>query len=466
MQVHDTLTKLDIDITGIRQNSITITSILSFCNNLTDLVFSSTAEPLAVKLKNFNEQIKDYPSLINLELMSHHINGDDIESIIQRCQQLRRLVLSGCDSSVLETLVHNSTPNLELFSYNDGIDGPPLPMLQEKKATTNNNSNVEIGTQRQGHQYEQGLRVIYTSYGETSVRPEDLIPLIYKNRKTLENVRACMSHMTEAQLEYLYTRYPDFKLENLKHLSTWLSPGIQQFMLHKVIQNSNTLSTLVAVGDYNMDLLLRALINRTPLSGLNISHVYDSINNASRLLIQLFAQYAKLSGNNTTNSSLNWIKLRYCNQVTDDVLKTLSGIKTLHDIHLGGLRMVSTVGILQFIDTLGNQITHVFFHDMYSVNDNIIIALGDLANLVLVKLEVLNNVTDKGVRILVDNKKRKSRRLTTLEVTECSSISQECISYAQKNVKTVHYNSPYSEYYVTKSKKNYYVSRSVWYDRF
>ncbi|KAG2219000.1 hypothetical protein INT45_007662 [Circinella minor] len=465
MQVQDTLTRLDINITGIQHELITIPSILSFCNNLTDLVFCSKAEPLDMNLKNFTKQIKHYPSLVNLELISFHINGNDIVPIIQRCQQLRRLVLSGCDSSVLEALVRTSTPNLELFSYNDGIDGSPLPMLQEKKATANNDSYNKTEYQQQEHQNQQGLRVLYTSYGETSVRPENLIPLIYKNRKTLENVRACMSHITNTQLEYLYEKYPDFKLENIKHLSTWLSPGIQQFMLRKVIQNSNTLSTLVAVGDYNINLLLKALINRAPLLGFNISHVYDSTNDVTQLLIQLFGQYAKYSKSDRPDASLNWVKLRYCNQVTNDVLKKLSGIKTLHDIHLGGLNHISNDALLQLINKLGNQITHIFLHDMNLVNDDIIIALGDLDNLLLVKLEILNNVTDKGARALVDNKKRKLRRLTTLEITECPLISQECISYAQKNVKTVRYNSPISEYYVTKAKDTHYVSRSFWYDR-
>ena len=86
-------------------------------------MFCSKAEPLGIKLKGFAERSKQYPSLVNLRLMSLHINGHDIEPILQGCLQLRRLVLSGCDSSVLEALIRTSTPYLELFSYKDGIDG-------------------------------------------------------------------------------------------------------------------------------------------------------------------------------------------------------------------------------------------------------------------------------------------------------------------------------------------------------
>ncbi|KAG2218999.1 hypothetical protein INT45_007661 [Circinella minor] len=415
------------------------------------LTFNAPETDLTIWKEGFDPQFQHH-SLVNLEIDSKNITGEIIEPILEQCQQLRRLVLRSCSISVLETLVGTSTPNLELFCYNDGIDGSPLPMLQEKKK------------EDEALQQQKGLRVIYTSYGETSVSPQALLPLIYKNRETLENLRGCMSDLPEAQIAVLHRRYPNFKLRNLKHLATWLGPGIQEFMMRVAIQNSNVLSTLVVVGGYNLNLLLTALINRIPLSGLNISHVYlyHVTNDIIQLLIQLFTHYAESSSNNTKSTSLNWIKLRYCDLVTDDVLKKLSDIKTLHDIHLGGLEYVSSVGILQFINKLGNQITHVFLHDMELVNDDIIIALGDLDNLLLVKLEVLDDVTDKGVRTLIDNKKRKLRRLTTLEITECPLISQECISYAQQNVKTVRYNSPFSEYYVTKAKDTYYVSRSSW----
>ncbi|KAI9255074.1 hypothetical protein BDA99DRAFT_517810, partial [Phascolomyces articulosus] len=197
----------------------------------------------------------------------------------------------------------------------------------------------------------------------------------------------------------------------------------------------------------------------------------------SRLLLRLVTKYAQASNtcdspitnnNDTatslkTKASLNWIKLRYCSElVTDEVLLSLSSIKTLHDIHLGGLRNISINNMIQMFNILGNQVTRVFLHDMDLVNDNVMAALGDLDNLYLVKLELLHTVTDQGIQTLVDKKTGAPQKLVTLEVTECNLITENCIQYTRERIKTVRFNSPYSEYYITKAKKGYYVSRSPW----
>ena len=172
MQIRDTLTKFNLDVSKTHESSITITSIVSCCNNLTDLLFSSKYIDFELMVGELSPQFQ-HQSLVNLEISSYNVTGRSIEPIIQPCQQLRRLVLDSCDSSVLETLVRNSTLNLELFSYNNGINDRPLPMLEETKTTRYQD--------RRQQRRQEGLRIIYASYGESSVQPKDLLPLIYKN---------------------------------------------------------------------------------------------------------------------------------------------------------------------------------------------------------------------------------------------------------------------------------------------
>ncbi|KAI9255068.1 hypothetical protein BDA99DRAFT_152122 [Phascolomyces articulosus] len=366
-------------------------------------------------------------------------------------------------------MTRHPTPNLELFSFNDKIDGPPLPMLQDySEKTMKDDLKSKKGMKK------QGLRVLYTSYGESPVLSEYFIPLLYKHQETLENVRGCLSSLSESQVQGFYEKYSRFKLENLKHLATWLEPGIQDFMLHTAIRGTNKISSITAVGGHDLELFLTTLMDRASLDGLNLSHMYWSGVDTTLLLIQVFNKYAKLSSSSNKGAtdtttpgsaatSLKWIKLRYCNpMVTDKVLMSLTGIKTLHDIHLGGLTSISTWGMVQMIQKLDSQITHVFLHDMFLVTDSIIVALGNLDNLPLVKLELLEQVTNLGIRALVDKKMMTIQKLVTLEVTECKLITQDCIRYAMEKVKTVRYNSPYSEYYMTKAKNGYYVSRSAW----
>ncbi|KAI9255071.1 hypothetical protein BDA99DRAFT_607018 [Phascolomyces articulosus] len=480
-QIGNTLTKLDINIVGDVQNTVTVACILLSCKSLTDLVYSTEAS-LSIKADMFRSLIKygQHPSLVNLELSSPLIVGNDIGPIIQGCQALRRLVVDNCDVTVLEVMVSHSTPNLELFSFNDKIDGPPLPKLQDNNEVIYNSSNSSDMENK-----KQGLRVLYTSYGENAVSSEFFIPLMYKHRDTLENVRGCLSSLSERQLQGIYAKFPRFKLTNLKHLATWLEPGIQEFMLYTAIRGANKLSSITAVGEHNLELVLSTLLDKkTPLTGLNLSHIYWSSGVITGLLIQLFKKYAHAADSffnhnlapskaiaattsstvlSKTASSLNWVKLRYCDLlVTDEVLMSLTWIKSLHDIHIGGLTTISTNGIIQMFNRLGNQITRVFLHDMYLVNDRVIVALSNLDNLSLVKLELLDEVTDQGIRTLIDIKMNAPQKLKTLEVTECGMITEDCIKYARKKVKAVHYNSPYSEYYVTKIKTGYHVSRSAW----
>ena len=52
-----------------------------------------------------------HDALINLELRSAHITGEDIETLLRKCQRIRRLIMFGCNVSVLST-IDNHARNL------------------------------------------------------------------------------------------------------------------------------------------------------------------------------------------------------------------------------------------------------------------------------------------------------------------------------------------------------------------
>ncbi|KAI9268848.1 hypothetical protein BDA99DRAFT_557630 [Phascolomyces articulosus] len=216
--------------------------VLSLENGEKDIPFIRAASSLAPRFDHGHYLRNCHPSLVYLELSSPLITGHDIELILQGFQELRRLIADDCDDSVLEVMV-------------DQIDGPPFPMLHEKKRKVVRN---EDGKKIK----KQGLRVLYTSYGERRVRSEYFIPLMYKHRDILEDIRACLSPLSVLQMQEFYEQYPQFKLENLKHLAIWLKPGILEFMLRTAVRGAKELSSITAVDDHNLELLFAILLEK------------------------------------------------------------------------------------------------------------------------------------------------------------------------------------------------------------
>ena len=80
------------------------------------------------------------------------------------------------------------------------------------------------------------------------------------------------------------------------------------------------------------------------------------------------------------------------------------------------------MGIKQFITHLSNQLTHVQFENMVQVDDKIMMSLGDMSKLSFVKIQRLQNVTDQGIRSLVE---RKDKNATTTTTTTTGGVSSK-----------------------------------------
>ncbi|KAI8139381.1 hypothetical protein BJV82DRAFT_694330 [Fennellomyces sp. T-0311] len=399
-QARHTLTRLEIDLGG-NSNPVTMAETLVLCDSVTELTYSTTFT-MSVVTGNFAKLKKQHP-LASLELTTKSTTGRDIISMLQKCQQIRRLVMNGCMDTVLEPITAY-TPNLEIFGYNTGV---PIPPLEDTRGVP-------------------GLREIYTSNGGEPVYAPSLLPLLYRNRKTLERVCANMSPLSEPERQQMNTTFADFTLPNISELTFWCYSGIQPFILQS-IRSTMTLTSLAVVNSYDLDPVIRAIAKLPPLTLLQISHITTTTNRS--LLIQLCSRYARAS---KTRPALNTIIFRHCDEVTDDVIAALAEIKTLQNVTFGGLDHITTGGIIHFIQLSGQQLTDIRLDGMDSVTDSIVIALGDCENLSSIKLGNLVNVTDYGLRGLV---LKRSHTLSTVVLKNCPLISAECISYCTKRLK-------------------------------
>ncbi|KAG2218998.1 hypothetical protein INT45_007660 [Circinella minor] len=416
LQIENTLTYLDINVGFTCNPEISIAEVIATFPYLTDLIFSSESRFYPQVEYFYDIMTTPHQYMINLELRASIILETDIKCIATFCPKLRRLVLNGCVNKVLHAIVEcqNTTmKNLEIFAFNPDNIHPPIPTLSTlstKTQTMVNDNGIDESNE------EKGLRILYTNNGCTPVPTEDILPLIYQNRETLETIYACISRLTDIELEYLYNKYVNFELKKIKYLTIWLAKGIQQWMLG-AIKNSTSLVWLELVDIWDVNALMDTLIKMPPL--YHIKLVAASMKPSDhKKLIQLLERYAQIANDGKTDS-LRSIAIQFCdNVITDDILGTLGNIKTLEEVWLGGLtHTTSVVEIHTFIAKLGKQQLKGIYFDRISVITDTTIAtvLGDMVDtLSYIKLKELEYISDNGIRALIDKKTNDKNGLSLL----------------------------------------------------
>ncbi|KAI7847450.1 hypothetical protein BDC45DRAFT_611014 [Circinella umbellata] len=414
-QTRQTLTTLDLDF-GSNTNLIKLADLIMTCTNLTKSSFTTT-QPLAEIIGNFST-VERHEALIDLQMKAKLITGKDIEPMLKQCQQIRRLVMDTCEETVFDVITRQAD-NLELLGYNLNAANDPVEELQTER---NNKS-------------KKGLQKLYTNNGGNNISAKKILPLIYKNKATLVTLYAMIASITETELWDLYSTYPDFTLDKIEALTFWCHPGIQQFML-RAIRNTTTLKIMRIAYLADSEELVPTLKNLPILSTIALSQI-NSIKSTPSLC-RLFEHYRLFSvPNNFQQPSLAFVDLYKSDAITDDLLSTLTTIKTLNEISLCDLKNVSTEGFNSMISKLSDRLTCLTVKEMDLITDNIILTLGGLKKLGYLQLRDLKKVTDLGIYVLLG--KVDSSTLTKLVINNCPKITASCIATARKKIKNVEY---------------------------
>ncbi|KAI8148288.1 hypothetical protein BJV82DRAFT_653443 [Fennellomyces sp. T-0311] len=419
-QIRDTLTTLSVDLAE-NKHAITLADILLPCCNLTDLSFT-TALPMA-KLTGDFSTMKSHNALLNLELTGNLIDKESIDGVLQRCPQLRRLVMSGCISSVVDSIAQYGS-NLEILGYNST---KPIPRL-------------EIVTTGE----TPGLRKMFMDapVPRTRIRIESILPLVYKNRATLETVVLnTSSDLVAEDVQQLYAIYPEFKFEKLNTLTARLYRRIQPLILQSIRDTPTALAHLHALSVYDLQGLVDILMTMPPLITLQLASVETSTASAS--LVQLFEKYA-IAAKSFGTPKLQQVIFRECAEITDSVLVSLAMIQSLNRVIFRALRNVTAEGIGRFLGNLPCQMKYVELCNMDSIKDSHIATLQKCPSLVNVALQGLQNVTDEGLRQMVYGKPMLPSgpnfyALFCLTVKACPLITEVGTHCVKEMVKTVVY---------------------------
>ncbi|KAI8150000.1 hypothetical protein BJV82DRAFT_6468 [Fennellomyces sp. T-0311] len=405
-RMDSTLTKLELNLGGTQNTPITLSHVLLAFPRLKSLIYTTTSR-LVESIGN-TSLLDENHELVDMELDSKYIAGKDILPLLQKCRHMRRLLLNGCNTTVLHA-VDMSCPALEILGYNTrGNHVPELTQPTRQRTTF-------------------GLREFYTKNGSDPEFAAIILPLIRKNMATLKTV---YMNISAWGLHELSSMYADLRLDSVDKLTFWGDDsGIIQPLILRSISSCTTLSHLSVSASHDIPGLVDALTALPRLESLELSHIWSSV--GCTYLVRLFDAYAE----DTRNiRPFRTISLGYCYVVTDAVLAALSKIRSLENITLSNLRNVSTRGIDAFMNELSNTGTaNISLIEMDSIMDDQLIALGKMERLRSINLDELKNVTDYGITEVV-NEAQVLRKLT---LTRCNSVTLRAIAHAKQKIKAV-----------------------------
>ncbi|KAI8137007.1 hypothetical protein BJV82DRAFT_702408 [Fennellomyces sp. T-0311] len=155
-------------------------------------------------------------------------------------------------------------------------------------------------------------------------------------------------------------------------------------------------------------------------------------------LKRLFQYYAATQ---KAATHLSNIALRKCVSITDDVLAALVQVLSLTDILLHDLVQVSSDGLNRFLNNLTSNVSTVELGHWNIVSDYHLHALSGAQGLKKLILSNLTGISDYGIINMVD----KTKSLKSLELKNCTTISDKAVEYAKQIVQVEQSPDPIEE---------------------
>ena len=423
-ETRNTLAKLDITDTDCVDIKIRVSDLLFYCKNLQTLSINVTCS-LDTFIGEMEYLDGSYNTLIDVELKTSHTTGQSLRPLLQYCPKIRRLCLKQCTPDVVDVVDELHNENLEIFAYNPNFK---ITSLEEKD--------------KEFYDGPPGLREIYSSNGGFGAPTDSFLRLLRKNQKSLQIVFANMS-ITQEQ-EDRGEPYPNFKpvyeqwhFERLQELHYW--PDIYNVTPTMYLESikfctSTSLKRFAAVSAPNIPIIVDTLMKLPPVEHIEFFYVeYDDDNNYERslALVELLETYAALP---PFKQTLHTIWFGYCDFITNDVLDTITQIKTIKIVYFTGTCTVpSHESFLLFLQKIGHQLIEVMFVNIDHIGDDVLNLLCEMEHLETITLDRITEITEEGIKRLVDN----AKTLRDLTLDDCIVLSDDTISYINKKIKKV-----------------------------
>ena len=164
------LNSIDLNF-GDYKPTVTLVDVLLSCNSLSNLSFSSTTTPMNLRTAgNFTVLQHQNIALINLQLKFKNISRDAVDNMLQKCNQLRRLIMNKCDNSVLQSFIKHGA-NIKFLYINAEEHEIPASVSHDKLERI----------------IKTGKEVLHIDSGTNEATPSSsIMPLLYENQATLK----------------------------------------------------------------------------------------------------------------------------------------------------------------------------------------------------------------------------------------------------------------------------------------
>ena len=398
-----TLTHLKIYQKNINV-SVFLAQVLEHSYALKSL-FYGTSQSLLRVFGDFTK-LKRPHSLENLELRSLAVASEHVECILKTCQNLRRFVVGKCESPILDIVVTQALPTLEILAYNS--DKCEVPKLNREKRLI--------------------LREIYCSRPTDGIK--SIMLFIHHYMSTLEVININTANLRTLTPEEHLQIPSVLHFKHLQLLGIGLDPLIQSMLLDGV-REINSLKHLNAYKVHDVTSLSDVLMDIPALQTLHLSKFYG---HGSTCLMQLFDRYATLS---QPLQMLRTVILDESNAVSDGTLASLGYIRTLREITLSDLKTVTPNGIRALLEKCARQLINMTISRIPLSNKNIELIAIHCIQLEHLALHYIQQFDDFNLKSLVNN--LSTHKLKSMQVVGCEKVTWEGTKYASKKVRFTTY---------------------------
>ncbi|KAG2220681.1 hypothetical protein INT45_008224 [Circinella minor] len=349
----------------------------------------------------------------------HYLTNGQFTSIsylyLTVCQELRVLKLDECSDKVF-ALIPEECLKLEILIFNH-----EQAIEEEKIPDKNIHKNY-------------GLRELYIRHTYRSERlyPNDILSLVDKHQQTLEILNIDFSTVHDEQQPTTTTTINSLRLQNLRQLMVWTDrEKTAASIILRSIANSNSLINLTAIGgthaNYDIASIVNTVISLPFIKVLELKgYIFYSTANQESLL-QLFNNFSSRGA----KSTLERVHFEDCAHITADILLAMGNVSSIVDVSLSSIDDITSKSIYLYFEKIDKKVTKLRLDSMPIIDDDALIAIGNISSLQELTLSNLDNVTSDGIINYLSKENRHASTLKVLNIEPTELICDEDIKFLE-----------------------------------
>ncbi|KAI8143657.1 hypothetical protein BJV82DRAFT_100202 [Fennellomyces sp. T-0311] len=337
--------------------------------------------------------------LESLILIAPNIAAEILTPILRQCPRLETLQIENSNGAALRPIL---THGLNLV--NIAVNGH-IPRMTRRPTSVANS----MGLRKLGLHHIVGMR------------PADVIEILERCQTTVQAAILILQGESNDQEQHRWAGLANVRAVELKYLTyTAVSRDVHRYAAVMMRDCVNLESvTLSNIADLEGTTLEEALASLPHLRVFKLHHVANVNVDGLDGFFQAHARW----GN---SSSLRSVTLHTCRGITNDVMNTLSAIRTLQHLEIVDCpNAITTDGLLALARGLArsHSLRHVHFEEMVAVTDDVVRGFAAIAGLRTMSLSRLQTITADALEDIV----YQNLSLQRVSINFCYNIGEGAI---------------------------------------